>query len=110
MLEFVGTVDGIVFRNDDNGYSVIRFASEGDVITLVGYMPLIREGENLKVTGEWVYHPVYGEQVQVSGYQSLLPSTLEGIEKYLASGLIPGIGPKTAKRIVETLGNDAGER
>ena len=107
MLELEGTVSGIVFRNDDNGYSIVRFSCEGEQVTLVGYMPLVREGEQLKVRGEWVYHPVYGEQVQVSEYAETAPSTLEGIEKYLASGLIPGIGPKTAKRIVETLGTGA---
>jgi exodeoxyribonuclease V alpha subunit len=107
MLELEGTVSGIVFRNDDNGYSIVRFSCEGEQVTLVGYMPLVREGEQLKVKGEWVYHPVYGEQVQVSEYAETVPSTLEGIEKYLASGLIPGIGPKTAKRIVDTLGKEA---
>ncbi|MGI6704566.1 MAG: ATP-dependent RecD-like DNA helicase [Clostridia bacterium] len=107
MLELEGTVSGIVYRNQDNGYTILRFNCEGEHITLVGYMPLAREGEQLKVKGEWVYHPVYGEQVQVAGYSAVAPSTLEGIEKYLASGLIPGIGPKTAKRIVETLGKDS---
>ena len=97
MLELEGTVSGIVFRNDDNGYSIVRFSCEGEQVTLVGYMPLVREGEQLKVKGEWVYHPVYGEQVQVSEYAETVPSTLEGIEKYLASGLMR-IGPKTAKR------------
>ncbi len=107
MLELEGTVNSIVYRNHDNGYTIMRFNCEDDQITLVGYMPLVREGENLKVKGEWVYHPVYGEQMQVTGYSSVAPSTLEGIEKYLASGLIPGIGPKTAKNIVEKLGKDS---
>lgn len=107
MLELEGTVNSIVFRNEENGYSIARFACEGDIITLVGYMPLVREGEDLKVKGEWVYHPVYGEQVQVSEYSTVTPSTLEGIEKYLSSGLIPGIGPKTARKIVDVLGKDA---
>ncbi len=107
MLELEGTVNSIVFRNEENGYSIVRFACEGDIITLVGYMPLVREGEDLKVKGEWVYHPVYGEQVQVSEYSTVTPSTLEGIEKYLSSGLIPGIGPKTARKIVDVLGKDA---
>ncbi|MDD3850743.1 MAG: ATP-dependent RecD-like DNA helicase [Firmicutes bacterium] len=107
MLELEGTVSGIVYRNQNNGYTILRFNCEDDQITLVGYMPLVREGEDLKIKGEWVYHPVYGEQVQVSGYSAVAPSTLEGIEKYLASGLIPGIGPKTAKKIVGTLGKDS---
>jgi exodeoxyribonuclease V alpha subunit len=107
MLELEGMVASIVFRNDENGYSIVRFDSEGERITLVGFMPLVREGENLKVKGEWTYHPVYGEQVQVTEYSSITPSTLDGIQKYLASGLIPGIGPKTAKKIVTTLGKDS---
>lgn len=107
MLELEGTVNSIVYRNHDNGYTILRFDCEGDRITLVGHMPLVREGEDLKIKGDWVYHPVYGEQVQVSAYSSIAPSTLEGIEKYLASGLIPGIGPKTAKNIVATLGKDS---
>ena len=106
MLELQGTVSGIVFRNDSNGYSIVRFDCEGEQVTLVGCLPLVREGEELKIRGEWVYHPVYGEQVQVTEYSGIAPSTPEGIEKYLASGLIPGIGPKTAKRIVETLGRE----
>lgn len=107
MLEFEGTVESIVFRNETNGYSVARFRSESEIITLVGYMPLIKEAENLRIKGEWIYHPVYGEQVQVNEYQTIVPSTLEGVEKYLASGLIPGVGPKTARKIVEVFGKDA---
>ncbi len=107
MLVFEGTVDSIVYRNEANGYSVIRFKSESELITLVGYVPLVKEGENLRVKGEWVYHPVYGEQVQVKEYQSIVPSTPDGIEKYLASGLIPGVGPRTARKIVEVFGKDA---
>lgn len=107
MLEFEGVVSSIVYRNDENGYVVARFNCEGENITLVGYMPLVKEGENLRVRGEWVYHPTYGEQVQVQEFETAVPSTAEGIEKYLASGLIPGIGPKTAKKIVEVLGKDA---
>ncbi|MBA1334016.1 MAG: RecD-like DNA helicase YrrC [Firmicutes bacterium] len=107
MLEFEGVISSIVYRNEENGYAVARFNCEGESITLVGYMPLVKEGESLRVRGEWVYHPVYGEQVQVQEFQTAAPSTPEGIEKYLASGLIPGIGPKTAKKIVEVLGKDA---
>ena len=77
--------------------------SDGNA-TIVGYIPYINIGETIKVEGEWIYHPTYGEQLEISNVSIVVPSTINGIEKYLSSGMIPHIGPKTAKKIVERFG------
>jgi exodeoxyribonuclease V alpha subunit len=102
-----GTVEEIIFCNEINGYTVcdIRCGS-GEVITAVGYMPFVNEGETLKVTGSWVMHPDYGKQLKAEMYEKLLPQTTEAVEKYLASGVIKGVGPATAAKIVERFGKE----
>lgn len=104
MIELKGNIDEIIFHNEDNGYTVAILETDDNIITIVGNIPLIREGETLKVAGTRILHPTYGEQLKVETYELIAPATLVGIEKYLASGLIPGIGPKTAERIVERFG------
>lgn len=101
-----GIVEDIKYRNELNTYTVAVLSTSDGEITIVGYIPVINVGETLKVEGEWVYHPSYGEQIKVSSVSIVLPSTVSGIEKYLSSGLIPNIGPKTAKKIVEKFGLD----
>lgn len=106
MLSLEGIVEDIIFRNEINSYTVaVLNTSDGDA-TIVGYAPYINIGETITVEGDWVYHPVYGEQLEFSNISIVVPSTINGIEKYLSSGLIPYIGPKTAKRIVEKFGLD----
>ena len=106
MVEFEGIIDSIIYNNEANGYTVARLKKDKDIITIVGYLPLINEGHAIKVTGEWVNHPEYGQQLKIESYTDMLPSTIGGIEKYLSSGLIEGIGPVTAKRLVEKFGLD----
>jgi exodeoxyribonuclease V alpha subunit len=104
MEEIKGTVEEIVFHNDENGYSIARIKTEKGSSTIVGCIPYIVEAQNLILKGEWVIHPKFGHQFKVETYEEIVPSTLLGIEKYLSSGVISGIGPVTAKKIVEKFG------
>lgn len=107
MLELEGVIEEIKFRNEANGYTVAVLNTSDGPVTIVGYTPIIYLDERVRVEGEWVYHPTYGEQLNFSSIKTILPSTLTGIENYLSSGLIPHIGPKTAKKIVEKFGLDS---
>ncbi|GHO70857.1 ATP-dependent RecD-like DNA helicase [Ktedonobacter sp. SOSP1-52] len=97
-----GTVERVTYHAEDSGYTVARFHVPGrrDLVTVVGRFPAIAAGQSLRLTGFWREHPKYGEQFQALSAQETKPATLTGIEKYLGSGLIKGIGPVTAKRIV----------
>ncbi len=106
-VSFRGTVEDIIFQNKENGYAVFTLSEGEDEITCVGTVPQILQGENLEVNGSWVVHPIYGRQLQVSFFTKTLPDSKEGMEKYLASGLVKGIGAKTAKKIVERFGEAA---
>lgn len=102
-----GTVEGIIFSNEENGYTILDILIEkGEVVTAVGVMPYVGEGETLKVYGKWVHNPKYGRQFAVSDYEKVMPADASSILRYLASGAIKGIGPKTAQRIVDTFGDD----
>lgn len=96
--------DETVFRNDENGYTVLIVKSGKTRVSAVGIMPPIASGEKLIITGEWVEHPVYGRQIKVQACEIEKPTTLSGIERYLASGMIRGIGPATAKLLVKHFG------
>ncbi|HHV99317.1 MAG TPA: ATP-dependent RecD-like DNA helicase [Clostridiaceae bacterium] len=102
-----GTIEEVIFRNETNGYVVCDIRCNRRLITTVGYMPFINEGETVKVTGRWVTHPDYGEQLKVEFYEKKLPQTVDAMERYLASGIIKGVGPATAKKIVEKFGDKA---
>ncbi len=101
-----GTVERIVFSNEDNGYTIARLSVRGryDLLTIVGSMANVQAGAVLKISGRWKNHSVYGEQFEVENYVEERPATIEGIRKYLGSGLIKGIGPVTAGRIAEHFG------
>jgi len=107
LLTLEGMVEDIIFRNENNLYTVATLNTQDGKATIVGYIPFINIGETIRAEGEWIYHPSYGEQLEISNVSLVVPSTLNGIEKYLSSGLIPHIGPKTAKRIVEKFGLDS---
>ena len=98
--------DETVFRNDDNGYTVLVVKSGKTRVSAVGIMPPIAPGEKLKITGDWVEHPIYGRQIKVSSCEIEKPTTLSGIEKYLSSGMIRGIGPATAKLLIKAFGEE----
>lgn len=103
--ELQGTVEHLTYRNDENGYTVARFHVDGGGIhTITGRFPSINEGEHLTVSGKWIDHPKFGRQFEVSHSRMTAPATLKGMEKYLASGLVNGIGPQFAKRIVKHFG------
>lgn len=101
-----GYVDHIVFRNEDNGYTVFELTNEDGEITCVGELAFISAGELVEVTGEYVNHNVYGEQLQVSSYEVLEPEDLFSIERYLGSGAIKGVGVKLAGSIVRKFKGD----
>lgn len=106
MDEIQGMVQEIVFRNEVNGYTVIEITDDRQETTIVGYFPFVNIGETIKATGQWVEHQDYGRQFKMEAYQVITPATLNGIERYLSSGLIPGIGPATAKKLVDKFGLD----
>ena len=101
-----GVLERIVFFNEENGFTVARLqiASRRDLVAIVGVMPSPMPGETLRLRGEWVVDSKFGEQFRVNSCLSVLPATLTGIEKYLGSGLVKGIGPIMAKRIVGRFG------
>ena len=103
-----GTVHSIIFQNAENGYTVLRLLSvEGEVITVVGCIPCAAPGEHLEVTGEWEVHPQHGQQLHALELERSLPEEEEEIFSYLSSGILKGIGPATARRIVERFGRDS---
>lgn len=104
MIEIEGLVEDIVYRNDDNGYTVAKLECNKKLHSIVGVMPFLTEGQHVKISGTWTTHKSFGEQIKVESCEEIIPSTLEGIEKYLASGVVNGIGPVTAKRIVDKFG------
>ncbi len=102
-----GLVENITFHNPDNGYTICTIDCEGEEITLVGCIPAINEGEYIYAEGCWKNHPTYGEQFNVESYRKELPATTDAILAYLSSGVIKGIGPVTAKRIVDKYGEES---
>ncbi len=99
-----GVVEEIIYRNPDNGYSVIILDYNGEMITAVGRFPVLNEGENVEMVGSFTKHAKYGEQFSATNCKVAPPDTLDGIIRYLSSGLIPGIGPVTAQNIVNHFG------
>jgi exodeoxyribonuclease V alpha subunit len=101
-----GIVERVTYHAEDSGYTVARLKvpSTRDLLTIIGRFPDIHAGQTLRLTGYWRDHPKYGQQFQVVHAQEMKPATLTGLEKYLGSGLIKGIGPVTAKRIVAHFG------
>ena len=103
-----GTVDSVIFHNEENGYTVLLLAVDGEdePITVVGCIPCAAAGEGMTVTGVWVNHPVHGPQLSAESVERRLPQEEEDIVCYLSSGILKGIGPATAQRLVERFGTD----
>ena len=101
-------VERITYQNTENGYSVIKCKAKGysDLVTVVGNMPEVHVGSVLSITGFWKMDAKYGRQFSLQTFEETLPATAYGIEKYLGSGLVKGIGPKFAGRIVRQFGKD----
>jgi exodeoxyribonuclease V alpha subunit len=102
MDSFKGTIDRIVFYSPETGYTVCKFVTElGESLTVVGSFPPLSPGETLKIKGKWEINPRFGQQFRVENFIPVLPSSVKGIEKFLSSGLIRGIGPVLAGRIIK---------
>ena len=99
-------LERITYANQETGYTVARVATDrsSDLLTVVGALLGAQPGESLRLRGRWASHPQYGRQFQVEAYDTVLPATIQGIRRYLGSGLIKGIGPKMAERIVDHFG------
>jgi exodeoxyribonuclease V alpha subunit len=106
LTELSGQIERITYTNEENGYTIARVKVSGrqDLITVVGYLMSPTPGEILDLKGEWVNHPKFGEQFKVAEYKITVPATVFGIERYLGSGLIKGLGPIMAARIVKKFG------
>jgi exodeoxyribonuclease V alpha subunit len=103
---FSGTVERVTFHNEENGFSVLRVQARGrrEPVTVVGYAASVAPGEFVQAEGGWVSDPVHGVQFSAKVLKSVAPTTVEGIEKYLGSGLVKGIGPQLAHRLVDAFG------
>ena len=101
-----GVVDGIIYQNEHNGYTVATLETAEDIVTIVGCMPLINETDKLRVTGTWSNHASYGPQLKIELCERLKPDTTEELIEYLASGMFKGIGPSKAKKLVKHFGMD----
>ncbi len=102
----IGTVDHIVYTESDSGFTVAKLHAQGkkDPVMIVGVLPALQPGESLRCLGEWKKHAQYGQQFAVSSFEACIPADLIGITKYLESGMIKGIGPVYAKKIVAKFG------
>ena len=106
-MELKGQIEEIIYRNDSNSYTIAVLNTGEDQITIVGYLPFVEEGDTIKVVGKIVVHQDYGEQLKVDTFEKLMPETSVALEKYLASGAIKGIGPATARKIIEKFGEES---
>ena len=106
LLEIDCVVDHVIFRNEQNGYTVLEVKAEEERVTAVGSIPWVNVGECLRLVGRWRTHHNYGTQFCVESYERFMPSEVESIVKYLSSGIIKGLGVNTAERIVEKFGEE----
>jgi len=104
--EIKAQIERITYYNEENGYTIAKAKVGGrhDLVTVVGNLLSVNAGEVLRLKGEWQNHPKFGEQFKITSYESVVPATVKGIEKYLGSGLIKGIGPVMARRLVSKFG------
>lgn len=105
-LELKGEIKDVIYRNEVNSYMIANFETEDEETTITGYLPFMEKGDSLKIVGNFVEHPEYGRQFKVETFEKLMPESEEGLEKYLASGKLKGIGPATAKKMVQTFGKE----
>ena len=106
MDNITGYVDHIVYQNSDNGYTVMTLVAEGEEVTCVGMCKGLGQGENISAEGEYIEHPVYGRQFKIQTYETVAPTDRAGMERYLGSGAIRGVGEALAARIVKKFGED----
>ncbi|MBR2721153.1 MAG: ATP-dependent RecD-like DNA helicase [Clostridia bacterium] len=111
LIRISGSIEHVIYANEDNGYAICDMGTDdGDeLITITGTLPYIGEGDLITVYGVWVHNPKYGRQFRVEQFEKQLPADVSSILRYLASGAIKGVGPKTAKRIVDEFGEESFE-
>ncbi len=107
LISMTGTVESVIYSNEENGYAICDLGTEDDeIVTIVGTLPYIGEGDHVTVFGRWVHNPKYGRQFRVEQYEKKLPADTASILRYLSSRTVRGIGPKTAQKIVDAFGTD----
>ncbi|WP_101696359.1 SF1B family DNA helicase RecD2 [Clostridium minihomine] len=106
LLEMTGSVEEIVFSNENNGYKILELKAGEELVTVVGTLPWVSCGEELRVIGTWIHHPSFGQQFKAEAFERFKPTTVDAILKYLSSGAIKGVGVATATRLVETFGEN----
>jgi exodeoxyribonuclease V alpha subunit len=101
-----GTVEDVVYRNENNDYTVLEISVGDELVTAVGIMPMINEGELVTLSGDWTYHREFGKQFSFTSYEKTLPVEIDGIIQYLSGRTVKGVGPVTAVKIVNKFGMD----
>ncbi len=111
-MELTGEITAIIYQNEVNSYTIADMyvdemdGKEDNLITIVGYLPFVVEGDEIKVYGKFVEHKDYGRQFKVDTFEKMMPQTVEALERYLGNGMIKGVGPATAKKIISEFGED----
>ena len=106
MEKVQGFIDHFIYRNEQNGYSVIELHMDEEDLICVGYFPANSQGETVEICGEYVEHALYGRQLKASRIETIAPKDATQMERYLASGAVKGVGPALAKRLVKKFGDD----
>ena len=96
----------MIYRNEDNGYTILRLETEDDEVTVVGTMPGLMPGEGLSVHGQWTHHSIYGPQLKAQIVERRMPQGERAVLEYLSSGAVKGVGAATARRLVDEFGED----
>lgn len=107
LIRITGNVEYITFRNEENGYTVLDFSSDGELYTAIGNVGSLYIGEKVTLIGRWTVHPTFGKQFKIEGCQREIPETAGEMLSYLSSGIIKGVKEKTAQKIVEKFGDEA---
>ena len=105
-MELKGDLTEIIYQNELNSYTIAVFETEDEEITIVGYLPFIHIGDSLSLVGKFVTHQDYGRQFKIENFEKIMPTSLASLERYLGNGAIKGIGPATAKKIIDKFGEE----
>jgi len=105
-VELKGEIVDVIYKNEVNSYTIANLETETEVFTVVGYLPFINVGDNLKLEGKFVTHQEYGRQFRIDTFEKIMPETLDALERYLSSGNVRGIGPATASKIIKEFGEE----
>ena len=111
-MKLTGEITSIRYQNEINSYTIAEMyvdqidGKEDNLITIVGYLPFVVEADQITVEGNFVEHKEYGRQFKVDTFEKLMPQTLDALERYLGNGMIKGVGPATANKIVTTFAED----